>query len=789
MKVRLNWSAAVVSAAILAWSIPVASAQVPPDFPALVISSNGPVAPGVFIGTVGWKGTATNAYEVVLDHSATPLYCNPTQMLWRAVAPCGLIAEKGNNLWALKDETFAVVNTYAAANGYGLDGHDFKLLPNGDALILESENRPMDMSQIVAGGRPDAVLQSLVFQEIDASKQVVFQWRALDHVPILDSVNILTGGTVDLTHANAITIDPLDNNYLVSLRGYCQILKVSRTTGEIVWRLGGKHSDFSFVGEHAENAPFYFIGQHNIHRLINGDILFFDNGTLANEGSMTMRSYSRAVEYHLDEAAMTATLVWEYRHAPDILTPSEGIVKRFPNGNTVVGWVSAAQQGTGPTLTEVNAQKQVMYELAIPGYNAQTIFTKLLWNCPDLVHSATNAGIVAGQNYDFPAAGLSVSVASLSGSADNVLTASRHDDAVRLPQFSGKAPQVLVQRVTLSGSGIDSLTAELAFDLPANDYCFDTPLYTNPSDLTVYQRATPGQGVFAPLATTYDQAANKLRVTANGTGEFIFTYPDLAEVPLAPILYGQGTRGTVNQSEPVLLQWTPKGFARSYHVQVATDAGFNNLVVDQDGLAAPSYTLASVLTGTTYFWRANVSNTGGVSQWSTASFTAVPPLIQVMSPRGGEAWRRGLPYFIQWSNNIAENVAIELYKGGTRVVRLTPNAANLGAFRWSISFTNVPGSDYSIKVLSATNSTVFGTSATPFAIVDAPTLGAVTRLAGGQVQFSITAAGAPTASVLVSTDLVSWQRLQSVTLSNGAGVFTDDSVANLPSRYYRVVVP
>jgi hypothetical protein len=495
-----------------------ACAQVPANFPAMVISSNGPVAPGDFIGTLGWKGSVTNVFETVLDASGAPLYNNATQMLWRAVAPNGLIAEKENTSWALRDETFNVVGSYAVGNGYGLDGHDFKLLPNGDALILETENWPLDMSQYFPGGRPDAVLSSVVFQEIAPNNQVLFEWHARFHLAVTDSLDYNTLASVDWTHANSLTIDPLDNNYLLSLRGFCQIIKISRTNGAVLWRLGGVSNNFTFIGEHPEDAPYYFIGEHNIHRLANGDLLFFDNGSLSGQGSLPGRTYSRAVEYHLDETNMTATLVWEYRHVPDVLTPSEGIVKRFTNGNTYVGWVSAAQQGAGPTLTEVNAANQVMFELSIPGYQAQSILTKQPWNTPNLTLSVTNAGVAAGQVYNATNAGVAVTVNTLSATAGNQLVISTHYEAVRLPQFTGKAPQVLVQRVTLAATNISSLTATLVCQLPPNNYCYDTPLYPDPSQLTIYQRPTPGQGLFQPLATTYDPVAQTLTASITGLG-------------------------------------------------------------------------------------------------------------------------------------------------------------------------------------------------------------------------------------------------------------------------------
>ena len=773
-------------AGLLGLATPHAKAQLPSNFPTLVITSNGPVAPGDFIGTFGAKGYATNNFNVVLDNSGTPTYWIPFTNLWRNVTPSGLIAESTSAGWSLKNETFTVVDQFP-----GGDGHDFKQLPNGDALVLGNENRPVDMSQYVPGGRPDAVLKSLVFQEIDENKQVLFQWRALDHLPITDSLDFLNIASVDWTHVNALAMDPTDNNYLVSLRGFCQIVKISRTTGDVIWRLGGIHSDFTFVNEHPENAPYYFVGEHNVHALANGDIIFFDNGSLQNQGALAGRTYSRAVEYHLDTNHMTATLVWEYRHSPDVLTPTEGIVKRFPNGNTYVGWVSAAQSGTGPVFTEVNASNQVMFELSAPGFAAQTILTKKVWNSPDLVHSDTNQGIAPGQIYNGTNSGVSVAVNTLSALPGNQLIISTHDDAVRLPHFVGKAPQVLVQRVTLTGTNLNALTADLSFNLPPNDYSFDTPLYSSPTNLTVYQRATVGQGVFMPLATVYDSVANQLKASTTNLGEFIFTYPDLPEVPLVPILFGSATQPSVNQTEPVVFQWTPNGFVRSFHFQVAMDPGFTNLVVDQPALTNFAYTLANVLPGTNYYWRVNVANTGGTSQWTNASFATVAPMIQVTSPAGGEAWQRGLPYFIRWNNNLAENVAIKLYKGSTLVSTLAASAANLGAYQWSIIYTNPPGTNYSIKILSATNSAVFGTSPLPFSIVDPPAIipGSVVVLPSGSVQLGLTAPGAATATVLVSTNLTTWRVLQSVPVVNGSAAVTDTTATNFIDRFYRLSLP
>src|SRR5262249_23611389 len=152
---------------------------------------------------------------------------------------------------------------------------DVKLLPNGHALVLGAEGRIVDMSTVVAGGRADARTMGSIIQEIDANKELVLEWHSFDHIAITDSFVDLIQQQLDYTHFNAVTIDPTDNNLLTSFRHTCEIVKINRRTGQVMWRLGGKRNQFTFVNEHEENAPYYTVGQHDVHRLANGNLLYF----------------------------------------------------------------------------------------------------------------------------------------------------------------------------------------------------------------------------------------------------------------------------------------------------------------------------------------------------------------------------------------------------------------------------------------------------------------------------------------------------------------------------------
>lgn len=107
-----------------------------------------------------------------------------------------------------------------------------------------------------------------------------------------------------------------------------EITKIDRRTREIIWRLGGKNNDFTFI-----NDELGFSHQHSVSRTPSGTILLFDNGN----GRPTP-NFSSPVEYDLDEINMTATLVKRFERDPSIFVAAAGNTQRIHNGNTLVGW-------------------------------------------------------------------------------------------------------------------------------------------------------------------------------------------------------------------------------------------------------------------------------------------------------------------------------------------------------------------------------------------------------------------------------------------------------------------
>jgi subtilisin family serine protease len=94
--------------------------------------------------------------------------------------------------------------------------------------------------------------------------------------------------------------------------------------------------------------------------------------------------------------------------------------------------------------------------------------------------------------------------------------------------------------------------------------------------------------------------------------------------PAAPTLLTPAN-GALNVPATPTFTWNAAAQASSYSIQVATDAGFSNIVASATGIAGTSWTSNVALnTSTTYYWRVWADNTCGVGAYSaTWSFTTV----------------------------------------------------------------------------------------------------------------------------------------------------------------------
>ena len=257
--------------------------------------------------------------------------------------------------------------------------HDAQWLPNGHLLYAACEPVPASFAARVPGGagacsvrstgviRPmpgvqipsgaqaarcenvarsahpvdnEPIMYADVIREVDRGGQIVWEWRACEHLtpehfpiapgfgryhwPLVNGLGVMANGDV-----------------LMSLRTTSGIIAVDRRTGGITMHI----------------PPAIVSHQHAPVALANGHILTFDNGNFRAGAHVP---FSRVLE--IDPA--TNEVVWSYADpvVNMFYSPFMGNAQRLPNGNTHI-----TESATG-RLFEVTAAGEVVWEYVIPWF-------------------------------------------------------------------------------------------------------------------------------------------------------------------------------------------------------------------------------------------------------------------------------------------------------------------------------------------------------------------------------------------------------------------------------------
>jgi hypothetical protein len=330
--------------------------QLPDDFPEIAITiSDNPPHGYYFLGASA-NSTTKDTYNTILDTAGIPVFyhkSNNASADFKLQAN-GYLTSMDYNLSYFQelDSSYRIRRFIQAGNGYFTDTHELLVLEDDSYWILAIDPQPVDMSQIVPGGNPNALAVGAVIQHITAGGTVVFQWRSFDHFQITDTdTNFvdLTGNYIDYVHANALSID-FDGNVLMSSRHLNEITKVSTTTGNVIWRMGGNANQFTFI-----NDPHGFGGQHSIY--YNGE----NSYTLFNNGNFLNPEKSNGMEYAIDHNNLTATLINEY-NIDEVLVFADamGHMQRLDDGNSIIGWAANPENFV---LSEYNASGERIFEI------------------------------------------------------------------------------------------------------------------------------------------------------------------------------------------------------------------------------------------------------------------------------------------------------------------------------------------------------------------------------------------------------------------------------------------
>jgi hypothetical protein len=288
----------------------------------------------------------------------------PVLTWWQGLSGSGL--GRGNDV--MFDSSYRQIATVNGANGLPADLHEFQITPLNTAIITTFQAVYWDASAVKGGNKRQVVVDSVV-QEIDIpTGLLLYQWDSLDHVPVSESyvrAPTRVKNPYDYLHVNSVDVDT-DGNLVVSGRNTWAIYKINRHTGAMIWRLGGKHSNFKL-------APgTYWAFQHDVRVQAHNDqyVTLFDN----ESGVYRVRKQSGAVKLRLDVKHMRATGVHRDSHSPEALAPFAGDVEQLPDHNNFVGW------GARPYISEYSPGGKLLFDAHFVDENASYRAYLLPWS-------------------------------------------------------------------------------------------------------------------------------------------------------------------------------------------------------------------------------------------------------------------------------------------------------------------------------------------------------------------------------------------------------------------------
>jgi hypothetical protein len=355
----------------------------------------------------------------------------------------GRVLEVGFGQGAIEvyNTSYQHVRTIRAGNGYHADLHEIHLTPEGTAWNDQFD--PIEMNLSSAGGKSDGVLTDSIIQQIDVKTGLVmWEWHALGHIPLSESNNPAPKYSYpwDYVHINSISPGP-NGDVLLSSRNTWALYDVDIASGQIRWRLGGKHSSLKLGAGTRE----YW--QHDAEWQPGGLISVFDNGSTPPK-----EKQSRGLLLKPDPAGHSVSLVRAFTNpSRTLLAASQGNTLSLPGGNWLMGY------GGLPNFTEYDSSRHVLLDGTL-GKNVQDFRTYLApWSAtapgrPSLSAKASGgaATVAASWNGATSIASWRVLAGASAGSLAPVATAAKAGFETTL-KASAAGPYFAVQ--ALDGSG------------------------------------------------------------------------------------------------------------------------------------------------------------------------------------------------------------------------------------------------------------------------------------------------------------------------------------------------
>jgi hypothetical protein len=299
------------------------------------------------------------------------------------------------------NSSYQQIATVRAGNGYRADLHEILLTPRGTAWIDAFDPIHMNLSSV--HGSAHGILLDSIIEEVDIKTGLVmWEWHALGHIPLSDSLNHVSSGEYpwDYVHINSISpggtgpnpgatgpnpggtgpnpgatgpnpggtgpnpggagsSEP--GNVMLSARNTWTLYDVNMHTGGYNWLLGdGGHSSFKL----GPGVRFYW--QHDAEFQPGGLISLFNNAS-----DPPKQRESSGLLLRPNFSSHTVALVKRFVNpGKTLLASSQGNTLTLPGGDWLLGY------GGLPNFTEFGSSGQVLLDGTL-GKNVQDFRTYL----------------------------------------------------------------------------------------------------------------------------------------------------------------------------------------------------------------------------------------------------------------------------------------------------------------------------------------------------------------------------------------------------------------------------
>jgi len=145
------------------------------------------------------------------------------------------------------------------------------------------------------------------------------------------------------------------------------------------------------------------------------------------------------------------------------------------------------------------------------------------------------------------------------------------------------------------------------------------------------------------------------------------------------------------------INWTSTNLSSSINIHLYKGGSFNSVIANGvSNTGSYNYTIPVTLSNASDY-TIGISALNGNTYDFSNNFTINSGTLNITNPTSGSVWTMGSNYNISWtSSNINALVAIDLYKGGTNLMRLTSSAPSSGSYSYTVPTNLTAGSDYRI---------------------------------------------------------------------------------------------